>query len=73
MSKKYLSFIRFIKTNKRENSRLSRNGHLYKMDTSVKRTLRVGPGLSLLLFFTLYKTGVSLRRTLNTGPKGVRL
>ena len=32
-------------------SRLSLNGHLYKTDTSVKRTLRVGPCLSLLLLF----------------------
>ena len=32
-----------------EYSRLSLNRHLYKMDTSVKRTLRVGPCLSLLL------------------------
>ena len=32
-------------------SRLSLNGHLYKMDTSVKRTPRVGPCLSLLLLF----------------------
>ena len=32
-------------------SRLSLNGHLYKTDTSVKRTLRVGPCLSLLLSF----------------------
>ena len=32
-------------------SRLSLNGHLYETDTSVKRTLRVGPCLSLLLLF----------------------
>ena len=32
-------------------SRFSLNGHLYKTDTSVKRTLRVGPCLSLLLLF----------------------
>ena len=32
-------------------SRLYLNGHLYKTDTSVKRTLRVGPCLSLLLLF----------------------
>ena len=31
-------------------SRLSLNGHLYKTDTSVKRTPRVGPCLSLLPF-----------------------
>ena len=31
--------------------RLSLNGHLYKTDTSVKRTPRVGPCLSLLLLF----------------------
>ena len=36
-------------------SRLSLNGHLYKADTSVKQTLRVGPCLSLfLLFDSLY-------------------
>ena len=32
-------------------SRLSLNRHLYKMGTSVKRTLRVGPCLSLLPLF----------------------
>ena len=32
-------------------SRLSLNGHLYKTDTSVKQTLRVGPCLSLLPLF----------------------
>ena len=32
-------------------SRLSLIGHLYKMDTSVKRTLRVGPCLSFLPLF----------------------
>ena len=56
-------------------SRLSLNGHLYTTDTSVKRTLRVGPCLSLLplLILTLYKMDTSLRRTLSAGPKGVRL
>ena len=32
-------------------SRLSLNRHLYKTDTSVKQTLRVGPYLSLLPLF----------------------
>ena len=32
-------------------SRLSLNGHPYKTDTSVKRTPRVGPCLSLLPLF----------------------
>ena len=32
-------------------SRLSLNRHLYKTDTSVKQTLRVGPCLSLLPLF----------------------
>ena len=32
-------------------SRLPLNGHLYKTDTSVKRTPRVGPCLSLLPLF----------------------
>ena len=32
-------------------SRLSPNGHLYKTDTSVKRTPRVGPCFSLLPLF----------------------
>ena len=41
------------------------------MDTSVKRTLRVGPCHSLLPL-TLYKTDISLRRTASAGPKGVR-
>ena len=35
----------------RKYSRLSLNGHLYKTDISVKRTLRVGPCLSLLPLF----------------------
>ena len=52
-------------------SRLSFNGHLYKTDTSVKRTPRVGPCLSLLPYLILYKTGTSLRGTLSAGPKGV--
>ena len=55
-------------------SRLSLKGHLYKTDTSVKRTPRVGPFPSLLpLFDSLYKTDISLRRTGSAGPKGVRL
>ena len=32
-------------------SRLSLNGHLYKTDTSVKRTPRVGPCFALLPLF----------------------
>ena len=48
-------------------------GHLYKTDTSVKRTPRVGPCLSFLPLLTLYKTDISLRRTARAGPKGVRL
>ena len=55
-------------------SRLSLNGHLYKTDTSVKRTLRVGPCQSFYSFYlTLYKTDTSLRRTLSAGPEGVHL
>ena len=38
-------------------SRLSLNGHLYKTDTSVKRTLRVGPCLSLLPLFDSLEDG----------------
>ena len=53
-------------------SRLSLNGHLYKTDTSLKRTPRVGPVL-YSLYLTLYKMDISLRRTLTAGPKGVRL
>ena len=41
----------------REYSRLSLNGHLYKTDTSVKRTPRVGPCLSLLLLFDFLEDG----------------
>ena len=42
--------------------------------TSVKRTPRVGPRLSLLpLFDSLYKMDTSLRRTLRAGPEGVGL
>ena len=54
-------------------SRLSLNGHLYKTDTSVKRTPRVGPYLFSSLYLTLYKTDISLRWTASAGPKGVRL
>ena len=43
-------------------------------DTSVKRTPRVGPCLSLLpLFDSLYKMDTSLRRTLSAGAEGVGL
>ena len=35
----------------KEYSRLSFNGHLYKTDTSVKRTPRVGPCLCLFHLF----------------------
>ena len=38
-------------------SRLSLNGHLYKTDTSVKRTPKVGPCLSLLLLFDSLEDG----------------
>ena len=38
-------------------SRLSLNGHLYKTDASVKRTLRVGPCLSLLPSFDSLQDG----------------
>ena len=41
---------------------------LCKTDTSVKRTLRVGPCHSLLLYLTLYKTDTSVKRTLRVGP-----
>jgi len=42
-------------------------------DTCVKRTLRVGPCLSLLPYLTLFMTDTSLRQTLSARPKGVRL
>ena len=38
-------------------SRLSLNGHLYKTDTSLKRTPKVGPCLSLLLLFDSLQDG----------------
>ena len=38
-------------------SPLSLNRHLYKMDTSVKGTLRVGPCLSVLLLFDFLSDG----------------
>ena len=38
-------------------SRLSLNGHLYKTDTSVKRTPRVGPCLSLFPLFDSFLHG----------------
>ena len=54
-------------------SRLSLNGHLYKMDTSVKWTPRVAPAIAYSLYLTFYKTDTSLRRTLSASPKGVHL
>lgn len=47
-------------------SQVSRIGHLYKTDTSLKRPPRVGPCLS-------FHTDTSLRWTLSAGPKGVRV
>ena len=41
-------------------SRLSLNGHLYIMDTSVKRTPRVGPAFAYSLYLMLYKMDISL-------------
>ena len=61
-----------LKCQKTIYSRLSLNGHLYKTDTSVKRTPRVGIAFIYSLYLTLYKTDISLRRTLDAGPKGVR-
>ena len=49
------SFLVFLVDN--NYSRLSLDGHLYKTDTSVKRTPRVGPCLSLLLLFDSLKDG----------------
>ena len=46
-----------IEKRKNEYSRLSLNGHLYKTDTSVQRTLKVGPYVSLLLLFDSQKDG----------------
>ena len=48
-----LLFIYFVRENRAYEfySRLSLNGHLYKTDTSLKRTPRVGPCLSLLPLF----------------------
>ena len=55
-------------------SQLSLNRHLYKTDTSLKQTPRVGPYTFLYsLYLTLYKTDISLRQTVTAGPKGVRL
>ena len=51
------NFTQIIKINY---SRLSLNGHLYKTDTSLKRTPRVGPVL-YSLYLTLYKMDISLR------------
>ena len=42
------------------------NGHLYKTDISVKRTLRVGPCLSLLPLFDSL-TDASVKRTPRVG------
>ena len=50
-------------------SRLSLNGHLYKTDTSVKRTPRVGPCLSLLPLFDSIRRTSLLDRHLVPAPK----
>ena len=51
-------------------SRLSLEGHLYKTDTSVKQTPRVGPCcLHCSLYLTLYRTDITLRPTLSAFPK----
>lgn len=51
-------------------SLLPLNGQLYKTESSLKRTPRVGPSLSLLtLYLTVYKMDISLRRTHSAGPK----
>lgn len=48
---------------------LSHNGHLFKTETSVKRTPRVGPRLSLFPLFD-----ITLRRDTYCGdPKGFRI
>ena len=52
-------------TQKNMYSRLSLNGHLYKTNTSVKRTLKSWS----LPFFTPF-IWLSIRRTLSAGPKG---
>ena len=54
-------------------STLSLNGHLYKTDTSVKRTLELVPAFLYSFYLTPYKTDTSLRWTLSAGPKRVRL
>ena len=51
-------------------SRLSLNRHLYKMDTSIRRTplynghLELVPAFLYSLYLALYKTDISLRRTI---------
>ena len=56
-------------------SRLYLSKHLYRTDTSVKRTPRFGLCLSLLplIYLIFYKMGITLGRTLSALPKGVRL
>ena len=45
-------------------SQLSLNGHLYKTDTSLRRTLGLVPTVfSIPYIETLYKTDTSIRRT----------
>ena len=50
-------------------SRLSLNGHVYKTNTSVKRTPRVGLCLSPIPFisYTFYKPDTTLRRIFSSG------
>ena len=51
----------------------SLDGHLYKTDTSVKWTSRIGPCFPILPFLTLHKTDTTLRQPLRVGTKGVHL
>ena len=51
-------------------SRLYLNKHVYRTDTSVKRTPRFGLCPSLLPLFDSLKTHIILRPTLSAPPKG---
>ena len=56
-------------------SQLSLNEHLSKTDTSVRRTLRVGPCAPFFIHVTVSKLSVSghLSKMVCAGPDGVRL
>ena len=53
-------------------SQLPLNGHLVKVDTSLKRTRGVGPCRTSVIYFISFQGG-HLSKTVGAGPEHVRL